>query len=210
MQRAASDSLMDRVLRFNDYEVFAYVATGFAAMVVVDFEFGSHWVLDAQWGVSEGIAVLLAAYLVGHVIASSAAWLLERRLVRRLLGAPHQALFCEAPAGALAGVKRQLFPDYFTPLDQGTRERVTAKLHKEGHPTSSGETMFWIAFARAKRDPLTYGRMESFLKLYAFCRNLAFVGLQPPRCSLLTRCGFSFSLCQQSTSLIAYGGLWSL
>jgi hypothetical protein len=70
-----------------------------------------------------------------------------------------------------------LFPDYFTPLDQGTRERVTAKVHEEGHPESSGESLFWIAFARAKRDPLTYGRMESFLKLYGFCRNIALVGL---------------------------------
>jgi hypothetical protein len=169
---------MERVLRFNDYEVFAYIASGFAAMLVVDLVFGSHWILGIQWSLSGGVAVLLAAYLVGHVIAWSAAWLLERRLVRRVLEAPYQALFCEAPPrGALAGVKRQLFPDYFTPLDQGTRERVTAKVYEEGHPASSGESLFWIAFARAKRDPLTYGRMEAFLKLYGFCRNIAFVGL---------------------------------
>jgi hypothetical protein len=88
---------MDRVLRFNDYEVLAYVATGFAAILALDFVLGSRWVLGAQWSVSEGMAVLLTAYLLGHVIAWAAAWLLERRLVRRLLGAPSEALFCEAP-----------------------------------------------------------------------------------------------------------------
>jgi hypothetical protein len=168
---------MERVLRFNDYDVFAYLATGFAAMLASDITLGSQWVLGAKWEVSESLAVLLTAYFIGHLIAWPAAWLLELSLVRRVLGAPSQALFSEAPSGPLAGVTRRLFPDYFTPLNQEIRERVTAKAYKEGRAVTSGENLFWIAFARAKRDPLTYGRMESFLKLYGFCRNVAFVGL---------------------------------
>jgi hypothetical protein len=167
---------MERVLRFNEYELFAYVFTGLAAMLVGDVALGTQWILRTQWGVPETVAVVLAAYVVGHVVAWPAAWLLERRLVRGLLGAPCKALFCEAPQGVLTGVKRFLFPDYFTPLDQAMRERVAAKVHMEGHPASSGESLFWVAFSRARRDPLTYGRMESFLKLYGFCRNIAFVG----------------------------------
>src|SRR5690606_3896645 len=168
---------MDRILRFNDYDVFAYLATGFAAMLASDITLGSQWVLGAEWEVSEGLAVLLAAYFIGHLIAWPAAWLLELSFVRRILGSPSRTLFSEAPSGRLAGVMRRLFPDYFTPLNQEIRERVTAKAYREGCAVTSAENLFWIAFARAKRDPLTYGRMESFLRLYSFCRNVAFVGL---------------------------------
>jgi len=64
---------MDRILRFNDYDVFAYLATGFAAMLASDITLGSQWVLGAEWEVSEGLAVLLAAYFIGHLIAWPAA-----------------------------------------------------------------------------------------------------------------------------------------
>ncbi len=169
---------MNGVFRFNEYEVLAYVATGLAAILVTDLVFDSHWILGARWSVSEGVAVALAAYVVGQIIASSGAWLLEHHFVRSLLGAPSKTLFSEAPpTGTIARVKRRLFPGYFKPLERSMQERVKAKMREEGHPLSSGETLFWVAFARTKRDPHTYGRMASFLKLYGFCRNIAFVGL---------------------------------
>jgi hypothetical protein len=167
---------MDKVLRFSDYEIFAYVATGFGAMLVSDVAFGTHWILGAQWSVSEALAVLLAAYVAGHILAWPAAWSLERHFVRRFLGPPYRALFSDEPSGPLARFKQHMFPDYFTPLDQRIRRRLEAKVHDEGHSTDSEESMFWTAFARAKRDPLTYARLEGFLKLYGFCRNIAFVG----------------------------------
>jgi len=168
---------MDKLLRFSEYEIFAYAASGLAAMLVWDFVFGTHWVLGAQWGVYEGVAVLFGAYVIGHVVAWPASWLLERRFVRRFLGAPATALFREAPPGALANLKRRLFPDYFTPLDQSTQDRVKARALDEGHLVNSGEGLFWLAFAQAKRDAPTYARMEAFLKHYGFCRNMSFVAL---------------------------------
>jgi hypothetical protein len=88
---------MDKVLRFTDYEAFAYIGSGLAAMLVWDFVLGSHLVLGAEWSVLESISVLFAAYVLGHVIAAPASWLFERRFVGRFLGAPSKALFCETP-----------------------------------------------------------------------------------------------------------------
>jgi hypothetical protein len=167
---------MDKILRFSDYEIFAYVATGFGAMLVSDMVLGTHWILAAQWSVSEGLAVLLAAYIAGHVLAWPAASSLERHFVRRFLGAPYRVLFSDKPSGPLPRFKQFMFPDYFGPLDQGMRRRLEDKIRDDGHPTDSEEGIFWIAFTRAKRDPLTYARLEAFLKLYGFCRNIAFIG----------------------------------
>jgi hypothetical protein len=167
---------MDKVFRFSDYEIFAYVASGVGAMLISDVALGTHWILGAQWSVSEGLAILLAAYVAGHILAWAAAWSLERHFVRRSLGAPYRVLFFDEPSGPLAKLKQRMFPDYLAPLDQGIRERLNAKARDEGHSTDSDESLFWIAFARVKRDPLTYAGLEAFLKLYGFCRNIAFVG----------------------------------
>jgi len=49
---------MDKVLRFSDYDVFAYIVSGLAIMLIWDLMFGTHWIISAQWTVSEGVAIL--------------------------------------------------------------------------------------------------------------------------------------------------------
>jgi hypothetical protein len=168
---------MDKFLRFSDYDIFAYLATGLASLLAWDFAFGTHWVLGATWAAADAIASIFAAYIVGQIIASPAAWVLERRFVRRILGSPSRVLFCEPPPGRLRQLKQRLFPDYYMPLDRRLAERVREKARSEGQPDASGESLFWTAFARSKRDAGTYARMDAFLKLYGFCRNIAFVGV---------------------------------
>jgi hypothetical protein len=166
---------MDKVLRFSDYDVFAYILSGLDAMLIWDLLSGTHWIISAQWNVSDGVAIVLASYIFGHVVAWPAAWLIERRFVAHVLGRPSKALFSRDMRKTR--IKRCLFPDYFTPLDEGIIERVEAKADGGGKSNGSDQGLFWKAFARAKRDPSTYARMEVFLKLYGFCRNIAFVGL---------------------------------
>jgi len=165
---------MDKVLRFSDYDVFAYIAAGLAAMLVCDFLIGSHWIIGANWGVSEGVAVVFGAYIAGHIVAWPAGWLIERILVGRILGRPSAVLLTDAKVSRISTWKRWLFPDYFTPLDDGLRARAKAKA---GTSNDLPDSFFWMAFADAKRDAATYARMETFLRLYGFCRNIAFVGL---------------------------------
>jgi hypothetical protein len=167
---------MDSFFRFSDYEVFAYLAAGVATIAAWDFVFGTRWIIGADWTAASGVTVVFAAYVVGQIVAWPAAWILERVVVRRTLGAPSRALFGELPPGRFQNIKVRLFPDYFTPLDRHVATGVRRHAARAGQADSSGEGLFWTAFARSKRDADTYARMNQFLKLYGFCRNVAFVG----------------------------------
>ncbi|HYU11609.1 MAG TPA: hypothetical protein VEK82_03465 [Stellaceae bacterium] len=168
---------MENLLRFSDYDIFAYITAGFAALAAWDYVFGTHWIVGADWSAAAGVVTVFAAYVAGHIAAWPAAWLLERRFVRRVLGTPSAALFGKAPPGRFSGTKRKLFPDYYTPLDCHVADRVRLQAVADGQAGDSGEGLFWAAFARAKCDAMTYARMDGFLKLYGFCRNIAFVGI---------------------------------
>jgi len=166
---------MDKVFRFSDYDILAYIASGIGVMLFWDLLFDTHWIVRAQWSVPEGVTLVVAFYVIGHVVAWPAAWLAERRFVARVLGPPSQALFEESPHKL--GIKHWLFPDYFTPLNREIRERVKQRAGVAALQDASKQDLFWRAFAVVKRDPSTYSRMEAFLKLYGFCRNVAFVSL---------------------------------
>ncbi len=166
---------MDNLLRFSDYDLFAYVATGLAAIVIWDLGTGTHWVVGADWTVASGTATIIVSYVLGHILAWPASWLIERCFVSNVLGPPSKVLFAAAPK--TPSVAGWLFPDYFNPLDDQMKVRVRARAREDGQSAQAGESLFWTAFARAKRDGTTYSRMEGFLKLYGFCRNVAFVGL---------------------------------
>lgn len=168
---------MDSFFRFSDYDVFAYLAAGIAALLAWDYTFGSHWIIGANWSAASGTTIVLVAYIVGHIVAWPASWLLERCVVRCVLGPPSRALLGEPPPGRFATIKQALFPDYFTPLDRPLAERVRFRAAREGQPGLSGQSLFWTAFAHSKHDVSTYSRMTQFLKLYGFCRNIAFVGV---------------------------------
>lgn len=162
---------MDKLLRFSDYDVFAYISAGLAALLLSDVLFSTHWIVDAQWTVASGTAVVFGCYVVGHVIAWPASFLIERQFVVRVLGPPSKVLFEEATHHTIL---TRLFPDYFAPLNRAIVQRVKSKARSDSSD-AIGQNLFWAAFAVVKRDPATYARLEAFLKLYGFCRNIAFV-----------------------------------
>ncbi|GGE21796.1 hypothetical protein GCM10011529_30540 [Polymorphobacter glacialis] len=167
---------MDKLLRFSDYDVFAYVVSGFAAIVAWDRVFTTHYVVGAKWSVPDGIIVIVAAYVIGQILASPSSWLLERRLVRRALGRPADVLMQGKPTSGWRGaLARSVLADYYAPLDAATAGRLRELMDAES--IKSGEALFWRAYPTAKAHPVAYARLEAFLKLYGFCRNLAFVAL---------------------------------
>lgn len=54
---------MDKLLRFSDYDVFAYVASGFAAIVAWDLVFATHFVVGAKWSVNTHAAANVAFWV---------------------------------------------------------------------------------------------------------------------------------------------------
>lgn len=165
------------MFKFSDYDLFAYVATGLAALASWDAVFQTHIVLAADWTVSTATSTLALSYVIGQVIASPSAFLLEKQFVQKVIGPPPLVLFGAADPALPAIFRRTILREYYVPLEEGVRQRVVATAQAEGKPTQPGEPLFWAAFRAARSNPAAYARMESFLKLYGFCRNTAFVAL---------------------------------
>jgi hypothetical protein len=168
---------MEKLARFSDYDVFAYIASGLAALVVWDIIFSTRYVLGAEWTAASGVLTIAFAYIVGQILAAPSGWLIERRFVHRILFRPSAILMNSRRLGWRRLLKRSVLQDYYTPLDTGLQQKVRERATVERGAEVAGEDLFWCAFPIAKKDANAYARMESFLKLYGFCRNLAFVGL---------------------------------
>jgi hypothetical protein len=112
-----------------------------------------------------GIILVIAAYVIGHIVANLAGDLIERRLVADRLGRPTELLLVEVKLPAWATT---IFPGYGAALPQGTRERVLAR---SGGLT--GSALFYRVFGAMKHDEIVQERLSTFLNLYGFCRNMA-------------------------------------
>ncbi len=168
---------MDKLARFSDYDVFAYVASGLSALVVWDSIFSTHYVLGVQWTVASGTLTIATAYIVGQILAAPSGWLIERRFVHYVLFRPSVILMNGRNLGWRRFLKKTLLQDYYTPLDAGLQRKVRERATADRNEEVTGESLFWCAFPIAKQDPNVYARMDGFLKLYGFCRNMTFVGL---------------------------------
>lgn len=167
---------MDNLARFSDYDVFAYLASGLASLMVWDMVFSTKYVIGAQWTVAGGVITIAAAYIIGQILAAPSGWLIERQFVRHVLLRP-SVILMGGEIGWRKILKRTLLQDYYSPLDKGLQDKVRERVAAERDPQVSGDALFWRAFPVAKRDANAYARMSGFLNLYGFCRNMAFVGV---------------------------------
>jgi len=145
-----------------------------------DIVVGTELVFKEHWSISSGVAVILGGYVAGHIVSGLAALVIDRCLVRIGLGTPADILMQPPPHKKSSWLQRAVLGDYLDPLPSSLRSRV---LHRAGMGTSegarpdAGEDLFWRAWPIIKREPIPYGRAESFLKLYGFCRSLILVSL---------------------------------
>lgn len=168
---------MDKLARFSDHDVFAYVASGLAAFVVVDLVYSTRYILGAEWTVASGALTIGAAYIAGQILAAPSSWLIERQFVHHVLFRPALILMNGRVLGWRTFLKRTVLLDYYTPLAPGLQRKVRERAASDCGAEVAGEDLFWCAFPLAKKDANAYARMDGFLKLCGFCRNMAFVGL---------------------------------
>jgi hypothetical protein len=154
---------------FSVYEFFGYLVPGYLLIVAVDYVrvhpallVGSPpFMLAAFW--------ILFAYVLGHILAMPASWLLERVIATRWLGIPSVRLF-ELQSRRWSA---RLFPGYFRPLPHKLQERIRLQAAKHG-VDSVGEELFLLAFGQVKLHAPLIARLQTFLNLYGFSRNIAF------------------------------------
>jgi hypothetical protein len=107
------------------------------------------------------------------VIASLSSSLLEWKLTRGGLGAPEVRLFSDGAGWWRA----RLLPGYHRPLPEETRQRVLKKAKEKAGIGEPGRALFLHCHSLVKREQVVLERLNSFLNLYGFCRNVSAASL---------------------------------
>jgi len=155
---------------FSAYDFFGYLASGFLVVLAGSYLGGYEWVTKDDFGVTTGLLLLTASYIVGQVLATPSAWLYERVIVGRILGRPNENLFSSKPKWW-----SYIFPGYYTPLPKATQKVIKESIKNEEHHT--GEALFIHAFGVVKLEESCMSRLSDFRNMYGFCRNVSFACL---------------------------------
>jgi len=151
---------------FSVYDFFGYLATGFLMLVVAAYATGRDAMLREPPTLVMGFFWIVAAYVLGHIVAHIASAFLEETVLRRGLGSPEEHLL----AAKKVGLRARIFPGNFRPFPAATQQRVLKKAQHHG-VTASDRSFFFHCHPLVKRDQATLERLNSFLNLYGFSRN---------------------------------------
>lgn len=201
---------MQSLFKFSDYDIFAYIVAGLTLMIGADIVLGWEIIVrrDGSMTLGEGAVRVLGAYVLGILVSGLSSRVLQQFVEHRIVGHPFGSLMRNADSACWRG----LFRSYHQPLSATVRARIIERLRKlqdwseqdvtalQAFPTwiwvdgawlRASERLFSAAHPTALRDSAAADRMETFLKLYGFCRNLAFV-------LLLCAIGFTVQCCQET------------
>jgi hypothetical protein len=152
-------------LPFSVYDFFGYLASGVVVLAGLTAAFVGYEPLRESPSLLAGLLLIISAYVIGHIVGNIAGDVLERRFVRNRLHPPTDILLGSHSPGRLA---KAFLPGYSTPLPSGVREQINARA---GGRTS--DALFFHCHAVMKPDAPVQRRLETFLNLYGFCRNMA-------------------------------------
>jgi hypothetical protein len=156
-------------LPFSVYDFFGYLAAGFVLLVGLAAAF----VGSDDWQESPptivGLLLIVIAYAAGHVVANISGYLYEATLVRKGLKTPTVNLFRTDQPGNIAW----LLPGYFKALPEAQRERVLQTAKERTGIDAPSEGLFFHCFGRVKSNEAVMARLNTFLNLYGFCRNMS-------------------------------------
>lgn len=156
---------------FSIYDFFGYLASGIIISVVADHILGYGWVLRENMPAAQAVFLVVIVYIIGHINANISSWLLEQNLIAKLLRHPNEILFTDKKN--LPWLPRFIFPGYHTPIPWNLIERIAVAAKNRGVPVG-GENFFHHVRTIAKGSKETWTRMDTFLQLYGFCRNVSF------------------------------------
>jgi hypothetical protein len=155
-------------LPFNVYDFFAYLSSGMVVGASLDIGVGYAWSVRAQFTPVHVLLLIVAAYVLGHIVAHLSSLVFEWGLVGRILGSPVDALMTATPPRARAII----FPGYYNALPELTRTNVLTQAERDG-VAGTREALFLHAYSRVMRDREQRERLDVYLSLYGFARNMA-------------------------------------
>ncbi len=193
---------MEKSFSFGEFDIFAYLMVGVAALIVFDFVLKTHFLFRARWKAPTLTAVLILAYLVGHLVSIPSELFLEELLAKNVLGEPISHL---VPGGPCMDSSKETFSwiplhYYFQSVPRPACEKIVSKSYN-----ARGDDLFAQAFAAAKHDENAYERMMIFQRLYILFRNMTMLSIFA-FCALVFRAAIGVSNSNNpSTELEAFG-----
>lgn len=158
---------MDKI-PFSVYDFFAYLSSGTVVLVTVDYVYKLGILQQKEVSLLFGIALVVAAYVCGQLIAHFSALLLEHVLVFKVLKRPSDVLMHEKKFG---WIRRYFFPGYHRTLPSETQYRVR-KQAESRDVTPKDETLFLHAYPIVTANEKWQARLDDFRNQYGFARNM--------------------------------------
>ena len=158
-------------ISFTSYDFWAYLSAGFLLLLAIDKAASTHLLMRDQWTIVQRITVVSLAYVLGQLMASASSFFFEKLLVGKLLGYPRNVLFGQHKAPRWV---QWLLPRYFEALPEATQKAALERGQQVGADRPE-EALFWQAHTYGRGTSAVALRLDSFLNLYGFARNTAFV-----------------------------------
>lgn len=159
-------------LPFSAYDFFGHLTTGALALIVVSALVGAPVLFGATVTTVEGVVLILAAYVLGQIIAAPAKLILEDWIAQKIVKSP--AFFILAGAAA-----RRREPRYMRSLDPAARAILLQRFDGgEGVKPTPESLFFHYRFHPALlANERLQSRLGLFLNQYGYHRNLSFACL---------------------------------
>ena len=163
---------MDKV-PFSVYDFFAYLSSGAVLIVTADYVWALGLLTTKEVTPVLAVALVILAYVAGHIVAHFSSFFLEQIVVHRLLKTPASLLLGAKPNSVILA---SLFPNYHRQLSTTMQERIReqAALRK---CTAEGEGFFQHAYPLVTANDRYQARLDEFRNQYGFARNVSFAFL---------------------------------
>jgi hypothetical protein len=176
-------AMVDRLITFSEFDVFAYLVVGLVLLAVCDLIFHIRVILRPKWGFGDGLMIVVTAYVLGHLVAIPGHWFIEEGLAKRVLKAPQTLVSDQLYEARCKGPGQREQPDWLhatifahdEPLSCAVLDKLKTRLPKDETLLGNFYPLLERGIVAARPDPFARDRMQIFLRLYIFSRNMACV-----------------------------------
>jgi len=163
---------MDKI-PFSVYDFFAYLSSGTVVLTTVDYVWGLGILERKEVGPVLSIALVILAYVTGHIVAQFSSFLFEHTIVKRVLQRPLALLLGAKPRWI---VFAWVFPNFHRAFPENTRRRIKEQAAAR-NCSSEGEGLFLHAYSLVTGNERAQARLDDFRNQYGFARNMSFAFL---------------------------------
>jgi len=162
---------------FWAYDIFGYLLPG--TILLAAFAKSNSYVYDiieTHWDSTnylDIVIVIAIAYTLGHVVSALSSYILERAILRKLIGYPTTQMF-DTPKNKKS-LLRIITPGYLRAYSQQFQDRFKELFDRRfGLVNYDEHDYFWLCWSYISYNhPVAYRRATHFLELYGFTRNMS-------------------------------------